>query len=416
MARSPLTLAAAVTSALPRVGVVGVAGLTEGTSGRFDSAVADLDDGRRAVVRVATSDTSSADLSAEIRSLRALTPGVRALLPFAAPELYGDTEIDGRRAAVVGFLAGYRVEAAHVPAGLGFATALGDAIASVHDLPTSVIREAGLPAMSAEGARDDLSRLLDRVTTTHRIPVALLSRWSRAVAADRLWRFESTVVLGGVGPEAFVFGDEASIVGLLEWRGLAIGDPAVDLRWLSAAPVAAADVYDAYARAAHRAPDAAVRTRARLYAELEFAKWLLHGVDQHDETVVDDAVSLLESLAESVRGEDLANGAGLDPDDAIALIGQTPATSTAPIDTSMQTDAYDPATLSFLDADDAPSRTAEIVDPTPAPAPADADDTAPIELSDWVGAPGDQAPATRDHAAEAEDSAEAALRRWASAE
>ena len=35
MARSPLTLAASVTSALPQVGVVGVGALTEGATGRF---------------------------------------------------------------------------------------------------------------------------------------------------------------------------------------------------------------------------------------------------------------------------------------------------------------------------------------------------------------------------------------------
>jgi macrolide phosphotransferase len=51
MARSPLTLAASVTSALPRVGVVGVGVLTEGAAGRYDTALAELDDGRRVVVR-----------------------------------------------------------------------------------------------------------------------------------------------------------------------------------------------------------------------------------------------------------------------------------------------------------------------------------------------------------------------------
>ena len=52
MARSPLTLAATVTSALPRVVVTGVRTLSEGVSGRYDSAIAELEDGRRVVVRV----------------------------------------------------------------------------------------------------------------------------------------------------------------------------------------------------------------------------------------------------------------------------------------------------------------------------------------------------------------------------
>ena len=77
MARSPLTLAASVTSALPRVGVVGAGALTEDGAGRFDTAVADLDDGRRVVVRVPADPDAASELAAEVRALRALTPGVR---------------------------------------------------------------------------------------------------------------------------------------------------------------------------------------------------------------------------------------------------------------------------------------------------------------------------------------------------
>ena len=59
MARSPLTLAATVTSALPRVVVTGVGSLSEGTSGRYDSAIAELDDGT--VVRDVIADAHDAD-------------------------------------------------------------------------------------------------------------------------------------------------------------------------------------------------------------------------------------------------------------------------------------------------------------------------------------------------------------------
>ena len=96
MARSPLTLAASVTSALPRVGVVGAGALTEGAAGRFDTAVAELDDGRRVVVRAPADPDAASELAAEVRALRALTPGVRGLLPFRAPELLGEAGL-GRR-------------------------------------------------------------------------------------------------------------------------------------------------------------------------------------------------------------------------------------------------------------------------------------------------------------------------------
>ena len=115
MARSPLTLAASVTSALPRVGVVGAGALSEGAAGRFDSAVAQLDDGRRVVVRAPADPDAATELAAEVRALRALTPGVRGLLPFRAPELLGEAGLGDSRVVVVDFLPGYRVDAAHLP-------------------------------------------------------------------------------------------------------------------------------------------------------------------------------------------------------------------------------------------------------------------------------------------------------------
>ena len=132
---------------------------------------------------------------------------------------------------------------------------------------------------------------------------ALLDRWRRAVAADELWRFESAVVLGGAGAASFLFDDVdgvPQVTGLLEWHGLSVGDPATDLQWLASAPAAADDVYAAYVAHSGRAPDARARERARLYAELEFAKWLVHGHETGRDDVIDDAVGLLESLAAGV--------------------------------------------------------------------------------------------------------------------
>lgn len=357
MARSPLTLAASVTSALPRAGVVGVGVLTEGAAGRYDTAVADLDDGRRVVVRAPADSEGVAELAAEARALRALTPGVRGLLPFRAPELLGETGIGDTPAVVVDFLPGYRVDAAHLPPGRGAATSIGEALAALHALPLSIVRTEGLPVRTPAQVRDDVSRLLDRAESTRRLPIPLIIRWRRAVAADALWRFESAVVLGGAGAASFLFEDADSgaptVTGVLDWHGLSVGDPATDLQWLASAPSAAEDVYGAYSGHSSRAPDALVRERARLYAELEFAKWLVHGFDTGREDVVDDAVNLLDSLAQGVEGDDLVPDDDLDVDDAIALLGRTPdAAPPGDIDTSMQTDAYDPAMLSLFIADE----------------------------------------------------------------
>lgn len=358
MARSPLTLAASVTSALPRVGVVGVGALTERATGRYDSAVAHLDDGRRVVVRVPVDSDAAPELAAEVRALRALTPGVRVLLPFRAPELLGETGLDGAHAVVVDFLPGYRVDPAHLPAGRGAATSLGAALAALHGLPLSVVRTEGLPVRTPGQVRDDVARLVDRASATGVLPVGLADRWHRALATPDLWRFESAVVLGGAGAASFLFEDideVPQVTGLLEWHGLSVGDPATDLQWLASAPDAADDVYTAYVAHSDRAPDPHARERARMYAELEFAKWLIHGHESGRQDVVDDAVALLTSLASSVGGQDIVAEAALDVDDALALLDRIPESAPSGVDTSMQTDAYDPEELSLwlADQDDA---------------------------------------------------------------
>ncbi|MFE7845252.1 phosphotransferase [Microbacterium sp. NPDC057407] len=439
MARSPFTLAASVTSALPRVGVVAVGELTERMSGRYDSAVADLDDGRRVVVRAPADAAATPELAAEVRALRALTPGVRGLLPFRAPELLGETGLGDARAVVVDFLPGYRVDAAHLPPGRGAATSVGAALAALHALPLSIVRTEGLPVRTPQQVRTDASRLLDRATATKRLPVALARRWRAAVEADELWRFESAVVLGGAGAASFVFEDVdgvPQVTGLLEWHGLSVGDPATDLQWLASAPAAADDVYAAYVVHSGRAPDAHARDRARLYAELEFASWLVHGHESGRADVIDDAVSLLETLAAGVADDDLVSEDALDVDDAIALLDRMPEASSTDVDTSMHTDAYDPEELSTWVTD--PNEDADATEGEASP-PADPGATAEIELDEMSDSPSrrdspvdapvhladvraakaaDRAEASGDHdhdhdaAADAERASEAALRRW----
>ncbi len=376
MARSPFTLAASVSSALPGAAVVGAADLTEGADGRYDSALVTLDDGRRVVVRVPVDAEADRELVADTRALRALTPGVRGLLPFAAPAVLGTTRIDAFIAVVQEFVPGYRVEAAHIPAGRGVAWSLGSAIARVHGLPSAVAREAGLRTRTSGEVRADAERLLDRAEATGVLPFGLLRRWSTALGADRLWRFETTVTLGGVDPSRFVLTDTAAgptVTGLLAWHGLGVGDPAEDLRWLASAPNARDDVLEAYAAAAHHTPDAELSARARLYAELEFARWLAHGHETGASRVVDDAVALLTALDEGVRDEPLLADEHSSVDDALELLGRTPATATAtaPGDTSMQTDTYDPAVLAAYLADQDAAEQADI-------------ETIPIDLSDWT--------------------------------
>jgi aminoglycoside phosphotransferase (APT) family kinase protein len=358
MARSPFTLAAAVTAAVPGAEVVATRPLTAEGAGRYDAAVATLADGREVVIRTPVDESAESELAAEAVALRALTPGVRELLPVSVPEYLGSAVLRQGRATAMTMLPGYQIEAAEIPPGEGAATSIGRTIAAIHALPPSVVRSAGLPERSPEESRADVSRVIDAAAASGRVPVRLTVRWRTAADDDRLWAFESAVGLGGTQATSFLFGDDERdapvVTGVLDWHGLSIDDPAIDLQWVASAPDAAPHVFSAYGAAAHRAPDDALEVRARLHAELEFARWLLHGLETHRSDVVDDAAGLLESLADGVRDNNLLAGLRRDGetgmDDAIAVLGRVPESAERAAGaggTAMETDAYDPAELSL---------------------------------------------------------------------
>jgi hypothetical protein len=137
--------------------------------------------------------------------------------------------------------------------------------------------------------------------------------------------------------------------------------------------------------------------RARLHAELEFAKWLVHGHDSGSESVMTDAVALLESLDESVRDEAPVGSGTVSVDEAIAAFGRVSAGTTGAVDTSMQTDAYDPGMLDGYEDDTPAEPAASVTD----------QETEPLEFSDWPGT--DEAPPEEN---DPDDAARNALRRW----
>ncbi|MFT4234473.1 MAG: phosphotransferase [Microbacterium sp.] len=366
MPRSVLTLAAAAAAALPGAEIVRAQSLTSGGDGRCDSIVATTSDGTAFTLRVPTSEHVERELAAEAIALRALSSGVREILSFEAPTVLGTTRFDETTAYAAGYIPGYLVAAADIPRGRGAATSIGAALAELHSLPLSVVRSAGLPVRSPDQSRSEVQRVIEAAGASRRVPVRLMVRWREAIEDTRLWAFESTVSLGGAQSTSFVLNDDARVVGVLDWHGLSVDDPALDLGWVASAPDAADDIFTAYTERSHRAPDAALRVRARLHAELEFARWLVHGAQTHDDQIVEDAAALLESLSESVRDDRLLAPLGeqtSDVDDALDAIGRVPEAAPNQVDTSMHTDAYDPSELSLLAEDEPEQAAPEQADP-----------------------------------------------------
>jgi macrolide phosphotransferase len=91
---------------------------------------------------------------------------------------------------------------------------------------------------------------------------------------------------------------------VLGWQDLRVGDPARDLFWV----LGASDEYvsdaalESYGRERGNI-DRQVKHRAMLYAELEIAKWLLHGTQERSTEIVDDAVQMLDGLLESIAND-----------------------------------------------------------------------------------------------------------------
>lgn len=300
MARNHLTLAALATSAVPGLDVVQSARFGSQGSGDFDAAILTLRDGNHAIVRVPRSARAEQEQQSDLEALRALSAGIRTRLPFAVSTPLGQAPVGRTRAVVTDFVYGARVRLDRLTPQL--AESIGRAIAAIHGLPTSFITDAGLPAMTAvECLRSSVS-VMDRAAATGFVPTALVARWSEATEDPRLWQFQPTVINGALAATTVLAADDA-VTGVLGWHELRVGDPARDLYWVLGArnPDVTDLTFEAYS-GVRGGVDRHVAQRARLYSELEIARWLLHGTELKSEEIVDDAVQMMHALVDRVDG------------------------------------------------------------------------------------------------------------------
>ncbi|MFC0682231.1 phosphotransferase [Lysobacter korlensis] len=301
MARTHLTLAALATSAVAGIDVVAASRFGTGAHGDFDSALLTDRDGKHWIIRVPRNDRAQAEQSADLVALRALSAGVRERLPFRVSTFAGQTPFEGTRACVYEFVYGSKVPLHEISPEL--ATGMGRAIAAIHSLPTSFVADAGLPTQTALDSRRSCITVLERAAATGLVPAGLLARWGRATEEAQLWQFQPTVIHGSLSADSFLV-TEGQVSGVLGWQDLRVGDPARDLFWV----LGASDEYvsdaalESYGRERGNI-DRQVRHRAMLYAELEIAKWLLHGTQERSTEIVDDAVQMLDGLIESIAND-----------------------------------------------------------------------------------------------------------------
>jgi aminoglycoside phosphotransferase (APT) family kinase protein len=304
MARSHLTLAALATSAVAGIDLVATTSFGAGGDNDFDSALLTGRDGRHWIIRLPRNERAEAEQSADLVSLRALSAGIRSRLPFAISAYVGQVAVGNTRAVVYEFVYGTKASLDDLTTDPnGLSASIGRAIAAIHALPTSFVADAGLPVLtSVEGMRSAVS-VMDRAASTGLIPSLLLGRWERAIDDSALWQYQPTVINNTLAADSFLTANDV-VTGVLGWHELRVGDPARDLAWLLAShdKDAAQTAIDAYTTA-RGSLDRQVGQRATLYAELEVAKWLLHGTQQRSTEIVDDAVAMLSAIVDDVEND-----------------------------------------------------------------------------------------------------------------
>src|SRR5690554_120345 len=301
MARSHLTLAALATSAVDGLDAQAASKFGSGTNSDYDSALVTGTDGRHWIVRVPNSERAEAEQSADLVALRALSQGIRTRLPFSVSSYAGQAPIDNTRAVVYEFVYGTKLRLASLRPDES-AASVGQAIASIHLLPTSFVADAGLPVLAPHDVLRSTVTIMDRAAATNLVPSSLLGRWERASEDSALWQFAPTTINGALAADSFLQAD-GRVSGVLDWHALSVGDPARDLCWLFGSDDEAVidTVIAAYTQVRGGA-DRQLTKRARLYSELEIAKWLLHGRQERDTEIVDDAVRMLHGLVDRVDG------------------------------------------------------------------------------------------------------------------
>jgi len=183
--RTPLTLAALASVAVPGLDPVAVEGTPNLPGHQFEVAFIEDTQHRRWVVRAPMTAAAGAQMDVTVSLLGLLS----RRLPFSVPMPKGFVDLkEGGRAAVYPYMAGRPLYFAHLPAGPGIAAELGRAIAALHNVDRALFDEAGLPTYDADTYRTRRLSDLDRAAASRTRsdcaagPVGTLARRRVAVA------------------------------------------------------------------------------------------------------------------------------------------------------------------------------------------------------------------------------------------
>lgn len=265
-----------------------------------------------------------------------LGAGVRDRLPFGVPHTLAAGAHDKRRIVVTEEASGIPLSSVKDPRSVW--ASLAEAIASIHNLPASIVTRNVIPTTTALDSLRDAAGIIDRAHQTTKVPSALLDRWDAAIEDVGMWQFTPTITHGGLDLDA-VLVDGANVTGVINWSYARVADPADDLRTVFGmmTPDATVEFMQRYS-AIRPSNDRRLAHRARFAAELEVARWLIHGTDIQDEGTIAEGVQMLNSLAAAVA-DNPATDLGAPPKaPTTLLLNDSP---TAPMPATRPTDTDD---------------------------------------------------------------------------
>lgn len=353
MALSPIMLTAWAVAEIPGLHIDGY---RESSTADVDRVTCRTSEG--AVISIASPRTAEAAKvqDREHRVGQLLSAGVRERLGFDVPHTLGAGLLDKRRIVVTEEAQGHPLSAVRDVRPMLPSLAL--ALASLHSLPTTIVKRDAVPVKTALDSVREAAGIIDRAHQTTRVPSALLDRWDAAIEDHEMWQFVPTITHGDLEfASILTAGDD--IVGITHWADACVGDPAGDLKNIVGplAPEVTAGFVADYI--AHRSSnDRRVGHRARFLSELEIARWLVFCVDNADEPNVEDAVKMLTNLATAVT-DNPSMSLGSTPVKPISLLVE------APSDTTLTAADVVDAPVAFSDdapaafSDDAPTMVAE---------------------------------------------------------
>lgn len=304
MGKSPLILAALAVDAVPRIGFSRI-GQVQQVGGLLRMGILG-NDGRDYEVLYPANGSGNSELASEVSVLNLLRG---AQFGFEVPEVAGQG-IDAEQVpiAVVTRVLGDAPQAHRLMAGM-FTEKMASALAEIHSLPVSYFSDAGIPEFDTASILHSRVAELDVMAGTGRVPAALLGRWESAMEDVTLFRFQPTVVHGSISDQSIRLagGREGSrLIGLTDWAGLRIADPAEDFWWLvgGTVPETHNDLVENY-RARREGADENIIRRATLYAELQQGRWLLYCLELGLEDEIARAEDGLTELVEDLEAGNL---------------------------------------------------------------------------------------------------------------